>query len=382
MWHALGVTPPAKQMVAIVAGGIAGVMCFIGLVMLLHRRLTDSRIRVTSKPMDILVLVLLLAQLSLGLLSITVSWAHLDGTEMLKFMDWAQRIVTFRDGAAELIADVSTIFKCHLVLGLDGVSDFPVHAAGAYLERLRCRLLCLPSLSGSEAALSSVNGVAVADRPGAVRELLRQRAVAVGLLAPDTQDERLDDGIETLLDREVRTPEPTADECRRFYAQHPGDFTAGELAFARHILFAVTPGVPVGALRATAERTLAELCEYPERFADRARQLSNCPSGSQDGNLGQLARGECAPEFEAAIFGPAAGLLKQLVRTRFGFHIVAIDRRVEGQRIPFEAVREKIAAHLAAEVRRKALYQYVSVLAGTAELEDVDLATAGSPLVQ
>lgn len=125
VWHALGMTVPAKQMLAIVAGGIAGVMCFAGLVMLLHRRLVDPRIRVTSKPMDILVLVLLLAQLSLGLLSITVSWAHLDGGEMLKFVEWAQRIVTFREGAAELIALASPVFKIHITLGLTIFLIFP-----------------------------------------------------------------------------------------------------------------------------------------------------------------------------------------------------------------------------------------------------------------
>jgi len=125
VWHALSVTAPAKQMLAIVAGGIAGVMGFVGLVMLLHRRLADPRIRVTSKPMDILILVLLLAQLSLGLLSITVSWAHLDGGEMLRFMDWAQRIFTFRAGAAGLIAVASPIFKIHIVLGLTIFLIFP-----------------------------------------------------------------------------------------------------------------------------------------------------------------------------------------------------------------------------------------------------------------
>lgn len=125
VWHVLGVTAPAKQMVAIVAGGIAGVMCFVGLVLLLHRRLTDPRIRVTSKPMDILVLLLLLAQLSLGLLSITVSWAHLDGMEMLNFMEWARRIVTFRAGAAELVSHASPIFKIHIVLGLTIFLIFP-----------------------------------------------------------------------------------------------------------------------------------------------------------------------------------------------------------------------------------------------------------------
>ena len=125
VWHTLGVTPAAKQMLAIVAGGIAGVMAVVGLVLLLHRRLFDARIRATSRPMDILVLVLLLAQLVLGLYSITVSWAHLDGAEMLRFMDWAQRIVTFRWGAADLILDAPLIFKCHLTLGLTIFLIFP-----------------------------------------------------------------------------------------------------------------------------------------------------------------------------------------------------------------------------------------------------------------
>ena len=125
VWHVLGVTAPAKQMLAIVAGGVAGAMAFIGILLLLHRRLADPRIRATSKTMDIVVLLLLLAQLTLGMLSITVSWAHLDGSEMLKFMEWAQRIVTFRGGAAELVAHASLVFKLHITLGLTIFLVFP-----------------------------------------------------------------------------------------------------------------------------------------------------------------------------------------------------------------------------------------------------------------
>ncbi len=229
----------------------------------------------------------------------------------------------------------------------------------------------------------AVNGVTVPDRLGALRELLRQRARALGIIDSDANEAFQDDAIEALLEREVKTPQPTEDECRRFYAQHQARFTAGELVFARHILFAVTPGVPVGPLRSKAELTLAELSQHPERFATCARELSNCPSGQQDGNLGQLSRGECAPEFEQAIFGSTAtGLLSRLVNTRYGFHIVSIDRRVAGKLVPFEAVHEKIAAHLAEEVGRKALTQYVELLAGKADMQGVDLNAAASPLVQ
>jgi nitrate reductase gamma subunit len=125
VWHAIGVTAPAKQMLAIVAGGIFGVMCFIGLAMLIHRRLTVTRVRATTKPMDLVVLFLILVQLVLGLVSLSVSWEHRDGGEMVKLMSWAQHIVTFRGDAASFVAEVSPIFKLHLLLGMTIFLVFP-----------------------------------------------------------------------------------------------------------------------------------------------------------------------------------------------------------------------------------------------------------------
>jgi nitrate reductase gamma subunit len=125
VWHALGVSPAEKQLTAMVGGGIFGLMCVVGLGMLLVRRLNDARIRANSRPMDVLIPVLLLAQVVLGLAGIPLSMQHMDGSEMVKFMGWAQRIWTFRGGAVELIADVSIIFKLHLVLGLTLFLVFP-----------------------------------------------------------------------------------------------------------------------------------------------------------------------------------------------------------------------------------------------------------------
>jgi nitrate reductase gamma subunit len=121
----LGISHGAKQVLAIAAGGVAGVLCFVGLVLLLHRRLFDTRIRANSSFADIAVLVLLLMQLCLGMLTITVSMDHLDGHEMVKFMNWAQHIVTFRSGAADFVRDVSIIFKLHLTLGMFIFIVFP-----------------------------------------------------------------------------------------------------------------------------------------------------------------------------------------------------------------------------------------------------------------
>ncbi len=115
----------AKQILAMVSGGIAGVVCFIGLSLLIHRRLFDDRIRTTSSTMDIAILLLLWLQLVLGLATIPFSAAHLDGGEMLKLSEWAQRIVTFRGGAADAIADVGWVFKAHMFLGLTVFLVFP-----------------------------------------------------------------------------------------------------------------------------------------------------------------------------------------------------------------------------------------------------------------
>ena len=232
---------------------------------------------------------------------------------------------------------------------------------------------------------------AAARRSLAVRELMLQRAGELGLLEDRVPRERIafasradeDAVIGALIEAEVRIPQPTESECRRYYDAHADRFTSGELAEARHILFAVTPGTPVQALRARAERTLAELAADPARFAERARELSNCPSGAQGGNLGQFGRGTMAPEFERAVFGISAiGVLPQLVTSRYGFHIVEVVRRVAGRAPPFDHVRARIAELLAAKSETRALAQYLQVLAGGARVTGVDLAAAATPLVQ
>lgn len=121
----LGISHGFKQIMAMAVGGIAGVFTLVGLLMLLHRRLFDPRIRATSSFADIAVLFLLLGQLLLGMATIPVSMQHLDGHEMVKFMEWVQHVVTFRGGAAEYVRDVHIIFKLHLTLGMMIFIVFP-----------------------------------------------------------------------------------------------------------------------------------------------------------------------------------------------------------------------------------------------------------------
>lgn len=125
VFETLGVSHEAKQLLAIVAGGIAGVMALAGATLLIHRRLFDPRIRKTSSITDIAILLLLYAQLFLGVFTIPVSLQHLDGGEMVKFMAWAQGIFTLQPGAADYIVDANPVFKLHLFLGLTIFLLFP-----------------------------------------------------------------------------------------------------------------------------------------------------------------------------------------------------------------------------------------------------------------
>ena len=114
-----------KQLLAMTAGGIAGTLAFIGVTLLLHRRLAEPRIRATSKSSDIVLLVLLWLQLALGLASVPLSAQHLDGSVMLRLAEWAQRIVTFQPDAPVLLSNVSWVFKVHIVLGMSLFLIFP-----------------------------------------------------------------------------------------------------------------------------------------------------------------------------------------------------------------------------------------------------------------
>lgn len=139
LYH-LVISVEAKQMLAVGAGGIFGSMCFVGMTILIWRRLTDPRIKATTKPADMMILLLLYAQLILGLLTIPESLKHTDGSSMLALASWAQHIVTFRLGAAEFVAHEAVIFKMHIALGLTIFLIFPftrlVHVFSAPVKYL------------------------------------------------------------------------------------------------------------------------------------------------------------------------------------------------------------------------------------------------------
>lgn len=235
----------------------------------------------------------------------------------------------------------------------------------------------------------TVNGVQVntdnwpSKELAAVHELLRQQAVELELLADHADDDTNAAAIEKLLEQEVDVPDPTPEECRRFYDARLERYRSGDLVHARHILFQVTQNTPIGDLARLASAMLMELRTDPELFEKRARENSNCPSGEHGGNLGQLQRGETVPEFEKALFDTEdTGILPNLVKTRYGFHIVSVDERLPGKQLPFDIIRDRVAADLKRNTEQRALSQYTRVLAGDADIQGVELDPTGSPLVQ
>ena len=230
-------------------------------------------------------------------------------------------------------------------------------------------------------------------------EVLRQEAVRQGLLAEDadtdadtlapTLSAEQQQVIEDMLDAAVQTPEPTPEACRRYYDVHHPRFTHGQQAQLRHILFAVTPGVPVQKLAQRAETALLELSHKDApagRFAELAAELSNCPSGAQGGELGWVGPQDCAPELSQFLFmqeaGVALGVQPRLVHSRFGLHIVDVQDQRPGELAPFEQVQGRIAGELTLQSRATALRQYMLLLVGQARVEGIDLEGADTPLVQ
>lgn len=225
----------------------------------------------------------------------------------------------------------------------------------------------------------------------AVRELLLQRARAAGLAAvPEAlEDGRLETDedalIRQLLDHEVTVPSPDEASCRRYYENNRRRFRSPDLFEASHILFSAHPE-DKPAYAAAAERAaqvIVELRGSPDRFADLAKQHSDCPSAQQGGNLGQLAKGQTVPEFETFLFNIEQGQICPVpVRTRYGVHVLWLQRKIDGRDLPFEMVRDRIADYLADAVYHRAVAQYIAIIAGGAEIEGVQLSQADSPLVQ
>ena len=231
----------------------------------------------------------------------------------------------------------------------------------------------------------------LAARALAIRELLNQQVERLGIVAQPIADE--DGRVETeqealyrqLIEKEVAVPSADEASCRRYYERNTRRFRTPDLSEAAHILLAAAPGDEAARTQAreAARALIAALRVRPGDFAALAAQHSACPSAGQGGSLGQLSPGQTVPEFDTALRGMTpGGVHPEPVESRYGIHVVRLDRRIEGRTLPFEMAHARIAEYLEERVRRRALQQYVSVLAGRAVVTGVDLAPAAGPLVQ
>lgn len=217
-----------------------------------------------------------------------------------------------------------------------------------------------------------------------LHRLLIEEAQRLGIdgVADDLGD---DPRIAALIEREIETPEPDEAACRRYYENNRSKFRSSDEYEARHILLACAPDdfEARDAAKARAQRIIAALQSEPELFGGMAVAYSACPSRNQGGKLGALTRGDTVPEFETYVFSLNEGELCPVpIETRYGVHVIALDRKIVGKVLPLGAVKAQIAQYLQGMSIHMATRQYLMLLAGRARIEGFEIATADSPLVQ
>lgn len=218
----------------------------------------------------------------------------------------------------------------------------------------------------------------------AVRQLLVDEALRLELDPGEVCDDqgnaltREDALIDALLTHAIHTPKADEETCQRFYDSNPERFTTPPLVEAAHILIEADPAddFAMGLATGDARTLIRQLQADPSRFAELARANSACPSREQGGNLGQVQPKQMVKPFEDALFGLAENTLCEMpVRTRFGVHVIRAGRRVESRQLPFEAVQARIADFLEEASYRRAVAQFIAILAENAGVSGVKLAT-------
>jgi peptidyl-prolyl cis-trans isomerase C len=226
-----------------------------------------------------------------------------------------------------------------------------------------------------------------AARALAVRELLLQEARRLDLQPSPTNDaegrhETNEEAlIGTLIETQVPVPSPEEASCRRYYERNRSRFRSADLYEASHILIAARRSEP-DAFTAARERAtvlLAHLEAAPQAFSELAKTHSDCPSAASGGNLGQFTAGTTTPEFEKALLALEPGQVTSApIETRYGFHIIRLERSIPGRQLPFDAVQDQIVTYLTERSRRLGIAQYVARLAAGARISGVDLPTPAS----
>lgn len=234
-------------------------------------------------------------------------------------------------------------------------------------------------------APSREEAVYLAARALVIRELLQQRISELGLLVEVRAGENQEEAAtRLLLEREITVPQCDEATCQHYFASNRARFHSAPLLAVRHILLECAPEDAQARHQAYSqgEVLLLSLQQAPDSFAELALRYSACPSKAQGGSLGQVSKGQTVPELERQLFTLAPGLASKPLESRYGWHVIYVDQRIEGQPLPYEAVATAIRTQLQQGVWQKALVQYLQTLIGAADIRGIALQGADSPLVQ
>jgi peptidyl-prolyl cis-trans isomerase C len=217
-----------------------------------------------------------------------------------------------------------------------------------------------------------------------IRELLKQRAECAGINIQNDGKYDEEATFSALIEAEVEVPECAEEECKRYFDNNPQRFRSEAIIEARHILLAL-PAADIDAriaVKKTAIALIGKLLVTAELFDDMVKEHSACPSRKTGGSLGQLSKGSTAEEFERQVFALQQGLCHVPIETRFGFHIVIVDRKIEGRPLPLDLVKDEIRNYLQHQVKQRALRNYLQQLMADASISGIALDNANSAHIQ
>jgi len=208
-----------------------------------------------------------------------------------------------------------------------------------------------------------------------IRELLKQRAECAGISRRSDGKYDEEATFSALIEAEVEVPESAEDECKRYFDNNPKRFCSEAIIEARHILLSVPPDAidARAAVKKTAMELIEKLMATAELFDNMVNEYSACPSRKTGGSLGQLTKGSTVEEFERQVFALQPGLSHSPIETRYGFHIVIVDQKVDGRPLPFDIVKKEISTYLRHQVKRRAVRNYLQQLMAGASISGIAL---------
>lgn len=236
-----------------------------------------------------------------------------------------------------------------------------------------------PAANHREAMINAAESLIIA-------EVVLQRAAELKLIEAENypkpeEEQRI---IDELIKQEVHIPQASTAECKRYYHANREKFVTAPLIEAKHILLAADPEdlQQREQSKILAEKLVTLLQSGLSSFGELARQYSACPSKELGGSLGQLSQGQTVPEFQRQLFAAAEGLMATPIETRFGFHVVLVEKKIVGNSLPYHHVQDKIKQFLNDKVQHKAISQYLQRLVAKADIKGFSFVMDCSSLMQ